>query len=165
MLSLATLALAMGGDFERGQGADSHPDNWPKGLMPLLVLQQHEGGVWVNGNDFYWFVGDTAALNKFLAEAAKIEGGTLQIRYNEGKGVGRHLGGGGPGVPMDWQLSILSRGWSDDWPKDSPTPCLIRIDVWPGEKIDPKALTIPAAIKVIPSTQPTTKPAGDSQKT
>ena len=160
ILTLSTLAMAMGGDIERGTGAGGHPDDWPKGVMPLLDLQAHEGGVWVNANDFYWFAGDTAALSKFLAEAGKIEGATLRFRINAGKGLGHALVDGGPGVPMDWQLGIQHRGWSDEWPDGSPTPYLIVVDIWPGERIDTKKLTIPATIKAFPSTQPTTKPAG-----
>jgi len=162
VLLSTTFASAMGGTYGPGKGADSHSDEWPKGLTALLDLQAHVGGYWVNANDFYWFAGDTKALNQFLVQGARLEGTTVYIRFHAGKGES-HGFADQEVVPIDWQLSVVAREWSDEWPKGSPTPYMIRIDVWDGRHVDKKAVEVPAGILLqadVPTTQATTRRSG-----
>jgi len=164
MLYTTTTVMALGGEYGKGHEIESTFKDWPKGLQSALASQEHEGGEWVNSNDFYWFSGDTQALNRFLAASAKIEGAPVYIRFHSGKGEGKSFSDKPP-IAIDWQMSTFMRGWSEEWPENSPTEYMVRIDVWDGRQVNKQGVVIPTGIiqQSETSTQPTTRPLASTQ--
>lgn len=143
-------AFGLAGSHPRGLPVNN--PEWPKELQGLVNRENRAGGYFVNANDFFFFQGDTAAVNEFLGAYAKLKDTPLIVVLRPGRGEGT-LPGEKEKIPMDWQLSVLRRGWSLDAPMDPKAPkdkpgCVVIVDVWTGLAVRPEEIRVPPNVEV-----------------
>src|SRR4051812_22483307 len=81
VFALAPMALAAGGQHAAGPITGTHPD-WPDGILTVVNSNGRVYGHWVNANDEFFYQGDTAALNAFLAHLGKIQLPTVLVIHS-----------------------------------------------------------------------------------
>ena len=96
--------LALGTeDFGNAPLGDANYHDW-KGVMPVI---NHSGRVyhsWVNGNEHFYYEGDTSALNDALSKFAAIKADVREVIIRPGPGKARTFHG--EEVRCDWLLHI-----------------------------------------------------------
>jgi hypothetical protein len=122
---------------------------WPC-IMPLLNSQIWVYHSWVNGNEQFYYRGDTAALNDVLQKFAAVKAEVHEVLLRPGPGMATSFSG--KQIPYTWDLQIvggishhlttLDQG-DKIWSK-SPT-----MTVCVGEAIDLTKIKIPDSISVV----------------
>jgi hypothetical protein len=64
---------------------DANYSTWPK-VMPVINDSHRVYHSWVNGNEYFYFAGDTAALNSALNAFAEIKAERLTVVLRQGPG-------------------------------------------------------------------------------
>jgi hypothetical protein len=151
VLTCCEHALAMGG----GHGtkpvnlSDSH-------LSELANRPGRVGGYWVNSNDWFYFAGDTKALNDFLRRYAEMKGTPLVLVIHPGKAPAEACVGDLFAEPYDWKLDSMYRGFTRDktWfqkPDGGQWPgSVVIVQAWLGGNVRLDDLEVPANIEVRP---------------
>jgi len=124
---------------------------WPAGLRELLNREGRVYGFFVNANDFFFYLGDTEALNEFLAQYAKLKDTPLTLVLHSAQGKTGRLGYGEKKIQFDWEVKVLARGWSPEAPPDPTTEkpgYVVIVDLWLGGNIDLDKLKVPLNVKV-----------------
>src|SRR5262245_29218443 len=82
-LALPGLVLALGADHPRGPvGRASY---WPDGLQELANCRGRVHGFFVNAEDFFFYAGETKALNEFLRDYARLKDTKLEVVLHVGR--------------------------------------------------------------------------------
>lgn len=122
-----------------------------QGIMPLVNDPHRVYRIWVNGNEHFYYRGDTAALNRALREFAALKVGARELILRPGP-AGTKTFKGVP-VPYDWQLHIrggISRGMAL---KEAGTNVFEKyptMTVFVGEgKIDLGRIRVPKGVTVL----------------
>lgn len=136
LLSLAPAAFALGG--EHGKGDPKRPISssaWPAGVTELVNRTDRIGGFWINQSDVFYYAGDAAAFNTFLARYAAVKAAPLRLVLQGWGGAPWHKE---LTVRYDWRLSLI--GWRTfdvqvAFPLDGRIPL--------------KAITVPANVEIV----------------
>ena len=86
---------------------EANYDEW-KGtdIMPLLNHSSRVYHTWVNGNEHFYYRGDTEALNDMLRKYAAIEVKIREVVFRPGAAETETLQG--ESIPCDWELHLLT---------------------------------------------------------
>jgi hypothetical protein len=154
-IAVMTLTLLVPTTAVWALGAD-HPkqavtnDKWPKGLAELVNAENRVHGFFVNWEDVFFFIGDTAALNAFLAKYAQLPDTKLRVVIHPGRLDVRSPWDKQPrGIAADWKLYATPFA-RDQVMKDGVKPgdFVTRIDVWLGGSIKLDELRVPEKVVV-----------------
>ena len=150
LLIPASTALALAGSHPPGKLSAPHGD-WPKGLLELVNSEGRVHGMWVNASDFFYYRGDAAAFNRFVARYGTVGDTPLKVIIR---------GGGIPRTGdlekeaetrFDWELQAVARGWGAPIdprrPKDK-QGYVVTVHLWTGDKIRLDQLDLPAHVEV-----------------
>ena len=89
--------------FEHGKGDPAKPISnsaWPQGVKELANRENRIGGYAINGDDWFYYIGDAKVFNEFLAQYAKVQATSLKLVLVVGSGTtASHKG--------DWQLNAV----------------------------------------------------------
>ncbi|GMV95125.1 MAG: hypothetical protein AMXMBFR82_49030 [Candidatus Hydrogenedentota bacterium] len=133
-LLLAVSAYGLGQE-EFGNAPLGEPNyaDWP-GIMPTINHESRVYNSWVNGNEYFCYRGDEAALNEVLARFAQSESPVREVFVLPGEGVRKTF----DGVDMhyDWMLHILG-GISRAVSKEA-----VALDLYPTLTIYPRNLSL-----------------------
>jgi hypothetical protein len=106
----------------------------------------------VNGyNDFFYYRGDAATLNKFLVAYGQLPDSPLTVVIHTGTIPVTGPLGGEQTTRFDWQLEIMRRGWGA--PVDPRRPAndpgyVVTVHVWLSDAITLDRLTVPKHVEV-----------------
>ncbi len=143
-------ALPMGGDHPAGEPIGQHPE-WPAGLADLLNSGGRVHGYWVNANDWFFYAGDTEALNEFLQKYSRLKGTPLTLVLRPGRGLTGELGGGEKNIAYDWEVQVRRRGWSREGlpdPTGEKGGYVVIAEVWAEGQIKLSKVEVPLNVKV-----------------
>lgn len=147
MLAAANV-FGLGSDWPNGRWA-SEP-GWPAGMTNLVNITNRIGGLWVNGQDSFFFSGTANNFSGFLADYSKIGGiENHRLILHSGPGEAYSLGGGNR-RPCDWRLDGALAGWT----KSKATNYVLEVHFWTGGKIALGEVTIPKNVEVVKEKQP-----------
>ncbi len=158
--ALCLLALALAAGQARAFlatetfGNEALPDanyrDWPN-VMAVINHSSRVYSCWVNGNEGFYFHGDTDALNTALKDFSAVKAPVLEVVVRPGPGRARSLSRDRE-LQFDWELRLLTgiaRGVSGlehgaaIW---SPHPVLT---IRTGGAIDLARLRIPAGVRLV----------------
>lgn len=151
-LILAAEVLALGGDHPAGQKIPAeYNKEWPKGLVDLANTGDRVWGHWVNQGDFFYYKGDPAALNKFLAAYGQLSDTPLAVVLHAGSKPTTGPLGGERDKPYDWQLEVMRRGWGA--PLDPRQPAatpgyVVTVHVWLTDALPLDKIEVPKHVEV-----------------
>jgi len=139
---LVALAFAEGGDY-------SPKELEYKGLRVEGVRPVH--GYHVNWEDVFFYQGDGAKLNRFIAAYAKLEGVKHKAVIHVGRKMARSpWDGEDRPIAVDWSCYTWNTGIPQGVagpPGAKPAPS--RIDLWLSERIKLEDLEIPMNVEVV----------------
>lgn len=110
MFTAAVSAFGLGSDYPADRPVKL--DKAPPGLNELINDKGRVGGYFVNGDDRFFFSGDTAAFGAFLKHYGSVEpiaGHRLTI--HNGPGRAKSPWDEGEGKPCDWMLEVALISW------------------------------------------------------
>jgi hypothetical protein len=149
LLSCSPSAWGLGGDHPKGKlNAQAQ---WPAGLIDLINSGDRVQGHWVNQNDFFYYKGDAAALQKYLAEYAKIKDTPHTVILHLGSDQRTGPLGDEPTVRFDWKLEVIRRGWGaplDPARKKDDPGYVVTVHIWLGDQIALSKLDVPKEVNV-----------------
>jgi hypothetical protein len=94
--------FGLGGDYPNGQPV--HQPAWPAGMADLVNTRSRVGGMFVSGEDIFFYSGTAAELNAFLEGYAKIQDlERHRLILHRGAGETGSLASGSR-RPCDWKL-------------------------------------------------------------
>jgi hypothetical protein len=129
-------ALALGADY-------SKQDLASKGQ--LVKGQKPVHGYWVNWEDVFFYAGDTAAFNQFVAAYSKTKNARLRVVIHAGARKARSpWDKADRDIAADWSLYV----WNTGAPVAGSKPAPTQVDVWLGSRIKLDELRIPANVEV-----------------
>lgn len=95
------------GEEAFGNEAVGNNQDWVGGIQGLANAGERVYRVWVNGNESFYYRGDTAAVNRALAAFAAVEGDDPRlVHLMPSKGWTESFEG--IAVPHDWSLNVRS---------------------------------------------------------
>ncbi len=136
LLPLLLVVSAYGlGQEEFGNAPLGEPNyaDWP-GIMPTINHESRVYNSWVNGNEYFCYRGDEAALNEVLARFAQSESPVREVFILPGEGVRNTFDG--VDLHYDWMLHIqggISRAVSNE---------AVALDLYPTLTIYPRNLSL-----------------------
>ena len=137
-------------DFGNAPLYEAEYREW-KGIMPLINHQTRVYHRWINGNEHFYYRGDTAALNDALKKFSAIEIPVREVVLLPGPAETTSLQKD-KRVPYHWNLHILS-GIARHFALEEKGPNVWdeypTLRVFVGGKIDLKKLHIPEGVTVI----------------
>lgn len=106
-LALITLnAWPMGQEtFGNEPLSDLNYTDWP-GIVPLINDEHRVYSTWVNGNEYFYYRGDTEAFNQFLALFAALESPAHEVVFRPGPGHAQSFHNDRP-IPIGWQMHLV----------------------------------------------------------
>lgn len=108
--ALAASSLISGGDHRVGEPI--HQDKWPAGMADLINKNSFMHGFWVNADDFFFYTGDTAALNAMLKDYAALPGDAhLKVKLVAEAGVAESPWDKAPRGACNWRIDVINRSW------------------------------------------------------
>ena len=151
LLFLAAPAYPLG--MDTGTQPAVPQEGWPKGAVELANDPHRVSGYWVNQSDVFFFAGDTAAFNAFLARYAALSGEETPhlLTIQPGPGATTKLAEKEPKIHYDWFMEITRAGWDGEQryhpdPKIDRFPVRVRIGLATGGAVDLKAVELPANV-------------------
>jgi hypothetical protein len=153
-LAVLLLGVCCAGAWARGEerygNEPLHEGNyteWP-GIMPVVNHPSRVYRSWVNGNEHFYYRGDTAALNEILRKFAAVKGDVV-LRPGPGE-----AGTFDPSrkIPFTWRLQLIGgiarhlltlEGAAKVW---NPQP---ELSIYAGGDIDLDKLVIPRELAVL----------------
>ena len=143
--------LAMGGDYQidaDGKIILQQPD-WPSGLADLINSGPVFAGHWVNANSEFFFLGDTASLNRFLKLYGGLKDTPLVVILHAGSARRSQLWGEKPAERYDWKAIVLKRGWGVPAnPHNQQEKWVVTLEVWIDHDIRLADLQVPENVRV-----------------
>jgi hypothetical protein len=152
VLSLAAGAALARGTEDAGNtplGAGNYGD-WP-GIMAIVNHPSRVYHTWVNGNEFFYYHGDTAALNDALLRFAETKVPVRQVLFRPEPGDTTDFAGDRK-IPCEWTLhlngGIAAHVLSLDQGKKvwSPYPTLT---IYVDDRIDLGNVTVPNQLTIV----------------
>lgn len=144
-------ASAMGSDYQidaDGKIISQQPD-WPSGLADVINAGPVFAGHWVNANSEFFFLGDTASLNRFLTRYSGLKDTPLVVILHAGSARRSELWGDKPAERYDWKAIVLKRGWgAPEKPDSREEKWIVTIDVWMDHDIRLAEIVIPKNVRV-----------------
>jgi len=148
-------AWALGEEtFGNAPLTDANYKDWP-GIMPVVNHPSRVYHVWVNGNEHFYYRGDTAALNDTLRKFAEARSEVREVVLRPGPGEARSFDQTQK-IPFGWKLHLIGgiarhvttlEGGTKVW---SPHP---RLAVYVGGEVDLEKIEIPKGLTVAPLSQ------------
>jgi len=158
MLVCCEHALATGGPH--GTNAVNLSDSYlselsSRQLSDLANRPGRVGGYWVNSNDWFYFAGDTEALNDFLRRYAKLTETPLILVLHPGKAPAESCVGDLFEQPYDWKLDSMYAGCTREkaWfekPGGGQWRRVAIVQTWLGGNVRLDRLEVPTDIEVRP---------------
>jgi len=156
VLALAVAACCRGAwalgteDFGNAPIHDGNYAGWP-GIMPALNHPSRVYHFWVNGNEGFFYKGDTAALNDTLAKFAAVDPANREVVLRPGPGV-THSFNRERTIPYTWSLSLIGGiaahlSTRELGEKVWPTHPVLTVHV--GGDIDLEKIEIPKGLRVV----------------
>ena len=150
-LSLSSIAWGIGwGSLGNEPFKDHNYKDWPN-VMPVINDTHRVGHVWVNGNEHFYFAGDTGALNAALKNFATIRADKLVVVLRPAPGIAKTFFSEKP-IEFNWNLHLLG-GISKHMAKEElarniwdPNPYM---HVYVGDAIQLDAVEIPSGVVVV----------------
>ena len=157
ILCLAAFLFFSASAWPLGMDTGTQPavaqEGWPKGVVELANDPHRVSGYWVNQSDVFFFAGDTAAFNAFLARYAALSGEETPhiLTIAPGPGVTGKLGEKEPKIHYDWFMEITRAGWDGEQhynpdPKIDRFPVRVRITLATGGAVNLQAVELPANV-------------------
>ena len=152
-LALLAVSIASGMGTEQFDAAplnDLDYAAWPD-VMPVVNDPHRVYHSWVNGNEHFYFVGDTGALNAALQNFANIKADRLTVVLRPGPGrVGSF--NKERSIAFNWELHLLG-GIARIMARDDATgttwdPCPL-VTIYVGGAIKLDEIDIPASVQVM----------------
>ena len=151
--TLADGALLLMARNPAGPGDDPATDRpvnesfWPDGLKELVNMKNCIGGMFVNGDDLFFYAGTTREFSVFLADYAKIQGiEKHRLILHRGASEAGLLSGG-KRWPCDWKL--LGRPGASLSGAGAGPDCVLEIHFWTGGRIPLDEVVIPENVEVV----------------
>jgi hypothetical protein len=141
--------FGLGGDYPNSQPVNQPA--WPAGMRDLANAQSRIGGMFVSGEDSFFYSGTAAELNVFLEGYAKIQDiERHRLILHRGAGVTDSMIGGNR-RPCDWKLqgrpgassSGLLRGIASQEPR-----YVLEVHFWTEGRLALDEVVIPKNIEV-----------------
>lgn len=156
-LCCATLLLLSAPAWPMGQDTGTTPaveqKGWPKGVVELANDPRRVSGYWVNQSDSFFFAGDTAAFNAFLARYAALSPDETPhiLIIQPGPGRTGKLTDQEPKIHYDWSMEITRAGWDGEQhynpdPQIDRFPVRVRITLATGGAVDLKDVVLPEKV-------------------
>ncbi|MBI3411600.1 MAG: hypothetical protein HY040_25000 [Planctomycetes bacterium] len=129
--------LALGADHPKGPVAGN--DRWPEGLKELFNRDNRVHGYWVNGEDVFFYSGDTQAFNQFVEAYSKLKNTSLRVVIHPGAKKARSpWDQADRNIPAEWSLySSIGAQFQT------------RLDLWLGSRIKLENLKIPRNVEAV----------------
>jgi hypothetical protein len=162
ILALACAMAAFGHavEYAKGQRVLQPAPPWPSGVEDLVNRDGRVYGYMINGDDYFFFAGDTGDFNAFVAEYARVENIPLLLVLHPGKGeTGQYgISDSDQKYSFDWQVSVLRwarhSGLADRHPEladiasgEEPRHVVI-LDLWLGGQVELDKVKVPLNIQV-----------------
>lgn len=147
----ASEGLAVGGDHPPGKIAAESHKQWPVGLTDLINSADRVAGHWVNQGDFFYYRGDVATLNTFLATYGTLPNTPVAVVLHTGRKPLTGPLGGEQKTAYDWQVEIMRRGWGaplDPRQTAKEPGYVVTVHVWLGEAITLDRLDVPRHVEI-----------------
>jgi hypothetical protein len=129
--------------------AEANYREWP-GIMPLVNHPSRVYEVWVNGNEYLYYRGDTAALNDALRKFAASTADAHEVLLQPGPG---ETNSHNPPIPYNWSLHVVGGIIGADLPKrDQGGKIWSRwatMTVCVGGDIDLRKIEIPKGVSIL----------------
>jgi hypothetical protein len=95
------------GEEEFGNAALSAANykDWP-GIMSVVNHSSRVYRIWVNGNEYFYYQGDMAALNEMLRKFTETKTAVREVVLRPGPGL-RHSFDGTRQIPFGWNLHLI----------------------------------------------------------
>jgi hypothetical protein len=148
VLMCPALLCAVGADHPK---EPVHNEQWPKVLDELVNVFNRVHGYFVNWEDVFFFRGDTAAVNAFLAKYSQLGNARLLVVLHAGKLEVKSPWDKQPRDLMaDWQLYAAPFTPEQVKPGDAvkPGPFVTRVDICLGGSIKLDQLEVPQNVLV-----------------
>jgi hypothetical protein len=137
--------------------------NWPTGLADVLNSRKWVYSYWVNAIDHWYYSGDAAAFNAFVASFAKLGTEPRKVDLPDGQKItiqqdlpplmlvlrkghprtGRFDISSEATIPYDWHVEI--NGWSSALVGNQAAPVL---ELWTGGSVKLSKVSIPPNVEV-----------------
>jgi hypothetical protein len=167
-LALITLVLvlrcetvsALGGDYPCGIRL-LVPTNYPAGLADLRDHKSRVHGYFVNMEDLFFYVGDTAWFNLFLTNYAALPIASHKLALHRGSGTTKSPWNHRQGVRCDWKLYIAP-AWRKPQFEAKKTDDIkeiirrnpgyvVSLELWLNGGVDFTKVRVPANVTVVPA--------------
>jgi len=143
-------AFALGGEHAPGQPVSC--SLWPAGLADVVNSTNRVYGYFLNADDYFFFSGGSAALNRFLAKCSSLEGTPVTVVLQSGPGKVAKFHEKEPSVVYDWKLSTLNRADHRNEPGVQGRPGLgkyvLMVEVHVGGRIPLRDLKVPGNVEL-----------------
>jgi len=164
-------ALALGGDYPAGMPL-LVPTNWPFGLADLRDDQGRVHGYFVNMEDLFFYAGDTASFNRFLANYAVLPIASHTLALHRGSGTAKSPWNRAQGVSCDWKMYIGPRWRKETFGKSGAEAreiirnCpgyAVSLELWLNGEVNFAQVKVPANVTVIPAFEQSKTDASGSE--
>jgi hypothetical protein len=143
-------AFALMGEHAPGQAVSC--SLWPAGLADVVNSTNPVYGYFLNADDYFFFSGGSAELNRFLAKCSSLEGTPVTVVLQSGPGKVAKFHEKKPSVVHDWKLSTVNRAEHRDEPGVQGRPGLgqyvLVVEVHVGGRIPLRDLKMPANVEL-----------------
>jgi hypothetical protein len=115
------------------------------GILPVLNDTNRIYSTWCNGNEYFYYKGDSRALNAFLKTCAKIKNAAITFEFKKGSGSAKTFSAKKE-IPYTWNVNIktgIAAAHAGE-KKDKTVVVTIYVD---GKTIQRKNLKIPETIE------------------
>ena len=151
LFALSTPALHSMGTESFGNSPVTAQEGWAKGVVAVASGPGRLYTHWINGNESFYFLGKTAALNEALKLFAKIEDQRRELVLLPGPGEARTFDGAR--LPCDWKLMVPSGIYLNLARKEAGTEVFVKqatltVYVTPG-RLELDELAIPPGVRVL----------------
>lgn len=139
------------GEEEFGNGTVYAQPGWNPGVLDVVNDIHRVYRVWVNGNEDFFFQGDTEALNKALAAFARMTIDAREVIVLPTPG--RQKSFDGKAVSFDWSLKVPSGIYLHAAREEKGTKIHARLPVLTihaaGGKVDPAKIRVPEGVAIV----------------
>ncbi len=150
-ISLQTAPLPAMGEESFGNEPMAMQDDWSEGTLPVVNDPHRVYRFWVNGNESFFFSGDTAALNAALERFAAMKSPGKHVRILPTEGIATSFDGKKKAA-YEWEVHVPSGIYLGQAKREKGTNVFAlhpSLTICAGSaKVDLRALRIPAGLPV-----------------
>jgi len=114
-------------------------------ILSVLNDSNRVYSTWCNGNEYFYYRGDSTALNTFLKKCAEIKNTDIILEIKKGKGIAKTFSKKKQ-IPYTWNVNIKTGIAAAHAGKKKGKTVVVTIYV-DGKTIQRKSIKIPEAIK------------------